>query len=666
MKKIIPVGLLILFLAFSYFLSTNQRLNQFDRWEENPSLYFTDNYPAMTTVDSFYWLRYAKEYNNGRYLSTDNDSLRYYPDNNQSYKKPVPMLSWILAKISTFTNGNYYMAGIYLIPFLAGLFIFPLGIYFYRLKIPAAGVLGGLIGTFSFVYYVRSCTGRVDTDALNTFFPLLASLFILLMSESDNPKKKYIYSALTGLSMALFYWWYAKAGFTLIYFGVLGVMLIIGNRKDLKLIGTCLGIFILFSNPIWFFDGIANLSSAFSRYFSLGETSGVGFPNILKTITEAKAYSPISILSSILELYPIAAAGLILFFILIFIKFKKILPILPVFLLGLLVFKSANRFGMFLAPFAGIGIGFAVHYFWNILVKRINTPEIIKEIFPYAMAILIFFSLKGATAYNYVPGPSIYSNVFKTFIDIKDELPRNSAIYSWWDYGYAIEDVTGFATFHDGGSQSSAKTYFVAKSFVSDSQQELFNTINYLNRKGMTGIKEMLDDNISVNQVVQKVISFSEEEMMNTHIPTVLFTSDMINKYGAFSYIGNWDFDKKNSNSSSYIMLRCSGIKNNILYCGRNQVDLSRGIINDREFLKKSITIVDGEVIEEKNYNFSNGYYLQVLIKGKSMTHFLMNEAVYKSNFNQMYLLGRYDKTLFKEVYNKFPSARAYEVLIGK
>ena len=41
---------------------------------------------------------------------------------------------------------------------------------------------------------------------------------------------------------------------------------------------------------------------------------------------------------------------------------------------------------------------------------------------------------------------------------------------------------------------------------------------------------------------------------------------------------------------------------------------------------------------------------------------YLMEEAVWTSNFNQMYLLGNYDKEVFEEVFHAFPIARLYRL----
>ena len=54
---------------------------------------------------------------------------------------------------------------------------------------------------------------------------------------------------------------------------------------------------------------------------------------------------------------------------------------------------------------------------------------------------------------------------------------------------------------------------------------------------------------------------------------------------------------------------------------------------------------------------------LQILTKeSKLLTAQIIDEKVYQSNFNQMYLLGQYDPNLFDEVYNSFPWTRVFHV----
>ena len=67
----------------------------------------------------------------------------------------MPLLSYLIALMVPLFGGNYYLAGTMMIPWLASLFILPLGIYFYRIGLPSAGLLGGLVATFSSEYFMR-------------------------------------------------------------------------------------------------------------------------------------------------------------------------------------------------------------------------------------------------------------------------------------------------------------------------------------------------------------------------------------------------------------------------------------------------------------------------------------------------------------------------------
>ncbi len=114
---------------------------------------------------------------------------------------------------------------------LASLFILPLGMYFFRIGVPVSGLLGGLIGTFAGGYYMRSSIGRIDTDMLNLFFPVLAGLLILLAGKAKTERNVLLYSMGAGLSLFLFQWWYERAGFTLAYFMVLIISLFVNKIR---------------------------------------------------------------------------------------------------------------------------------------------------------------------------------------------------------------------------------------------------------------------------------------------------------------------------------------------------------------------------------------------------------------------------------------------------
>jgi dolichyl-diphosphooligosaccharide--protein glycosyltransferase len=464
------------------------RTEKINLWNEYKQEYVVGNYPAMTTLDAYYWLRYAREYNENQYKAGENDTLRFFPDYEKK-PEPIPLLSFLIAKLSFLNNGNYYYTGLYLIPILASFFIIPLGIYFFILRLPLAGLMGGALTTLAYMYIARTTLWRIDTDALNLFFPILASLFLLLLLKAQKKSSILIYSSLTGLTMLSFYWWYYHAGFHIIYLLILVIILII-KRVKIKVFLLSLILYIIFSNPLYILNGLDNLSHFLFKYlFITSDGTHISLPNIMTTITEAQE-RPLSVtISSILSNPYINYTGLVCFFIAAFFYYKELIPLLPLLALGLLSFKSSIRFVMYLSPFVGIGYGAIIH----IILKQANTIKKIKNIYIDLTALIIasiltVFFIKVSSFYGYNPTPSISANIMSSFIDLKNMHLDNPKIVSWWDYGYAMEDVTGYATYHDGGSQSTIKTYLIAKGFASSKQVELRNIVSYLNNNGIEEI----------------------------------------------------------------------------------------------------------------------------------------------------------------------------------
>ena len=123
----------------------------------------------------------------------------------------------------------------------------------------------------------------------------------------------------------------------------------------------------------------------------------------------------------------------------------------------------------------------------------------------------------------------------------------------------------------------------------------------------------------------------------------------------------------------SEIPLNSARLRMNRKFCYRSatrilnyrgaKINLKVGIINNRMPLKRILYIRDGKVLREKKFGHTKGYTLQMLVSGKAIYEVqLIDEEVFKSNFNQMFLLGRYRKDLYEETYNAFPNSRLFKV----
>ncbi len=640
-------------------ISTYARYNQYNYWQQHKTLYFTDGYPAMTTLDAYYWLRYAKEDKNGTYYKTDNDTLRAYPDT-ASKPHPIPLISFIISKLSSLTNLSIYNSGLFIIPLLASLFIIPMALYFYFADMPAAGLVGGFVGTFGWMYYLRTSMGRVDTDLLQLFFLFLASLFLMFAHQTKDRKRIFIYSALIGVTLGFFGWWYAHNGIIIVYM-VLLIFLLAIRKEKLSTILISLLLLGLFANPLFTLRGFGSLIGFIEHYFSINTTVSGGFPNILKTITEAEHIADSRVLLHILTSKTLDIAGLIGFVASVRFLKIKIIPLLPILGLGLLAFKGANRSIMFLAPFAGAGIGFLIDSVISYIKIKYNSIEQIKlASVGIAFTAITIFGLSKLSAINFVPRPSIVPDIIHSFVQIKHKI-KKADIVSWWDYGYAIEDIDGFATYQDGGAHGGARTYLIARALSCDNQTQLYNTISYIDKFGIKSIDKAIENGEKTTNVIKKVITY-KKPIANKH-NYLLFTRDMIPKFGAITYLGTWNFKQKKSYPMYFQIMGCNGFKSDILYCYNTTFDLKKGFINGKIPLQKAIFSSNGYIKWQKNYGHK-GPILELILKGNSLVYALLCDTrTYKTNFNQIYILGHYDKKYFKEVYNNFPSARMFKFI---
>ena len=66
-------------------VSVAVRYQQFETWKQTPQTYFVGERPMMTTLDAPYWLRLAREYNEG--VLGQIKGLRGYPESTEKYQE---------------------------------------------------------------------------------------------------------------------------------------------------------------------------------------------------------------------------------------------------------------------------------------------------------------------------------------------------------------------------------------------------------------------------------------------------------------------------------------------------------------------------------------------------------------------------------------------------
>lgn len=146
---------------------------------------------------------------------------------------------------------------------------------------------------------------------------------------------------------------------------------------------------------------------------------------------------------------------------------------------------------------------------------------------------------------------------------IRQETPEDAAILSWWDYGYFMEQRAGRRTLADGGSDSGALNWFLAKALLTEDPRTMTGIARMLNESGTEVLDALTAAGMEQGEAADLLLRIVrtdraaaerilEEEGLDpvlaerTHpadsneILLVLGT-DLLGKIQALSYFAGWD-----------------------------------------------------------------------------------------------------------------------------
>lgn len=663
-------SLSILIIIIVIILGLAYRLYSVYVWNQTPSKYYYKGNALYTEYDAFYYSYYAKAFNEGLYKPFKQDPLRFYPDKNATFPPVIFMISFLSAELSKILHVSIENLSVYMVPILAVLFVIPLVFYLMDLGYPLAAFSASLTGVLSLIYIARTLIARLRPDCMNLFFPLAIGYFLYL-SQFRKQKKSYLYAFLAGIFSQLYYWWYMHEGiilaFAIVYIVSFGFsekstkgLFHIFNLGVYKKRWKEIVIFLVSTNPIILYMGIHNAIFLINVYLIdfFKPTMGV-FPNVFVSIAEA-ARVDLHYLGQLTSgnfvVFVASLVGLVLFLLL---NFRKFIVFLPLFFIGLMAFKGAERFAMYLAPFLGLGFGYLFDLLVKIKIKRINA---LKNVLASVGAIVL--TIIPLAPNIVIAEPKITPQLEADFINLGKITPKSAVIWTWWDYGTAIEYLANRATFHDGQSQIYPKTYFIATSYSDSNPKIAYNTISAISNIGNTGIENMLKKDYKPQEIRDKIFDGQFNAPLKRPI-YFAFTGDEIGKFGWINYFGTWDFKKKKGLFEPIGHLgECKSVSNNTIACGLNEVNtqkltfktpsLSLGI--------HTLAIYKDKKLDIKNSDSGNLYIDVVYQDNSKIDVYILQKQSFHSMFNQMFILRNYDPLYFNLAYDNFPTMVLYKV----
>ena len=395
------------------------------------------------------------------------------------------------------------------------------------------------------------------------------------------------------------------------------------------------------------------------------------FPNVFQSISELQRGVGLETLASYCLNHPflvfLGLSGVLLFFIR---RFKDLLFLLPYLVIGLLTFHSGNRFAMYLSPFIGMGLGFLVEE--ALALGGRFRPEgpfgnrLFREALALGLGILLgsVVLISQTRSLAFTATPKVLAPLARDMEALREKTPREAWIYTWWDLGYAFQYLSRRATFIDGGSQGTPKTYLVALSFTTPSPEEGYYVTAFLAEKGLKGLKDLLEESgKGAEEVVAEILAGKYARRLSRPVYWV-FTPDLPPKFGWIHYFGSWDFKQRKGTFGFVRPIEgCRPEGKNLLVCKGANLDLERGLIiqGARAVKLKEILIRNEDRLFRRSFH-SRGLILEVVQEKGRSYFYLTDEKNLASNFNQMYILRRYDPRYFQLVWDDFPTMVIYKV----
>ncbi len=694
--KIYPYLLLVVVILFSLYL----RYEDIKFWKANERDFFYKGEPLYSEYDSFYFARFALDMKEGLYKYGAIDHFRLFPDNTtnaklsekETFYSTYPLagvfISHIFYFLSKITGMSVAWLTYYLIPIFATTVVLPLFFYFNRLHLPFAGILSGLVAVSAPMYLGRTCLMRLDHDVFNLTLPFSIAYFFYRFFETNQRESKLFWITLASLFMLFYQLWYAHPNlnfvllltFLVIFFWEPVKNLFIKRNKTFtfsKEDFIFLAILILpqlwyiYEGPYHLFQQVATL------VFNIKSPTSIDilfkdFPNIFISISELSRLSFEEALASVVFNKILGIIGLIGAILLFIFNFKKLFFLLPFFGIGCLVFFSGARFSMYLSPFIGIGLGFLVHFLFEKLFPYLDIfREKHKQRLVLALMGILLFVVVIITqreAIGMVCTPKVDAELVKDMEWIKEHTPKNAVIWSWWDYGYAFQLYARRAVFHDGGSQTSPKTYFIARSFSTSDPREAWLITSFVSNYGLTGLTKIMKNGLSAEEVVESIKRGEFAKPINTPIYWV-FTQDLIPKFGWIHYFGTYEFKRKEGTFGRILTPICKVKTPTLLECPELEgatIDLNNGLIHLRNGSApiKEIYHYDEQQrqLQKKDF-YPQGYTLEIVrTKNNQIGLFLVIPPSEKTLFNEMFILRKYDPRYFELVYDNFPNMVVYKV----
>ena len=695
--------LMLMLLAYGFSIAI--RMIWVYQFSGEPSFYWNDHI-MINTNDGYAYAEGARDMLAG--FHQDND-LSYYGT-------ALSSLTYLLAKVLPFSLETIIL---YMPAFMGSLLIVPVMLIARIIKQELAGFIAALLASITWSYYNRTMTGYYDTDMLTIVLPSL--ILWSLIFNIEEQKNRYL--LLIPVLIIAYSWWYVQSyslnlamAFTVFFYTLLFDRKNLFNYKILifmliamsyfpwtyKLVAA-FALFLAFhlvekanSRQIIFsllaavlllilvtggLDPVlAKLKAYVFREAIAGELmTNLQFYGVAQTVREA-GQIPFEVFANRISGHPVTFLFSLIGYLLMAFRYRVMWLALPMLGLGFLALQGGLRFTVYAVPVMALGMGYLIVWSAGLFDRLIQTPRTLtsaKRLYIIGLSFAVLYP-NIIHIINYRV-PTVFNTSEVKVLDALGKIAdREDYVMTWWDYGYPIRYYSDVKTLVDGGKHTGDVNYPV--SLALSAPQKVSAAIARLNTEyaelafehnrsgsyiqmmmednGLTDPSDFLDalasDQIKIPAKTREVFYYLPFRMLDIYPTVKLFSSIDLSsgqqKQRDFLY-----------STSSY---KDHG----------THIDLGRGVVLNKQ--KSVIELGDQSIpvstllstkYDEKGKLVVNTTVLNPLGKiyvifMRDYNRFLVMDANYfASVYIQMFVLEKYDETLFEPVIVS-PLAKVYRL----
>lgn len=592
----------ILLTGFSFSLVIH--FSHLGYWERHQAFYYDHGTPLMSTLDAYYYLRLTAQVINER------ETKAGIGDSSEQSPTRMPLLASLTALIHKTSNLPIEQIAFYLPPVLGSCMAIVYICWGYSLGGPIVALLASLAGLSSFYWYNRTCLGRFDTDCLNPFF-VFAILFLVYRFVVSKGRVRLFYLASALVMAWTFNAWWTQAshlGFILITFSyslsfylpspraerVVKIALLIATG------GILLFTFTHFQHALP--DQLVSFINAYAGQFALISKNNMSnsiFPDVGKSISELQPLSFNGMVGEVgghLAPFVISMIGLCLLF-------KRNKDAACFLLTGLFLASlslTARRFLIFFIPLYALGLGY---FMGEIILKGKLLQRLAKPLLKWGIFLLIAGGLLSPNLCMSLTrhrGPSLTPGDVFLARNIINKTGNKAVVWSWWDYGYFLEYITGTKAFIDGGTQSPERTFISAfpltcnnpvlarnwmRFFAAHDLDGLYILTHYLgsSTKALHFLEEILARPDRSSHILE-TYGLGDLAAWNRYlfpdVPVFLYlNADLLNKTYWWYYFGTWNPERREGTHPEFWIARIEDpgncIKDGVLTIGKKSIKVN-------------------------------------------------------------------------------------------